>query len=164
MRFVSIVLVAAGALSGCATASPDQRGVQSISYETGPCFGSCPVYRVVVDSRGVGRFEGRKDTEVVGQRDFTMTRAQFVAFARHLEPLRPAAGTVRYAGEACATLATDLPSTEVVWTGADGERQTLYFYHGCDMEKNRALADRLDEAQALLPIAHLTGPPSIIVR
>jgi hypothetical protein len=164
MRPATALLAAAWLLSGCATAAPEERGVQSISYETGPCFGSCPVYRVVVDSRGNGRFEGRKDTAVVGERAFTMTREKFAAFARHLEPLRPKAGTVRYAGEACTTMATDLPSTEVVWTGADGERQTLYFYHGCDMEKNKALSDRLEEAQSLLDIAHLIGPPSIIVR
>ena len=164
MRFAPIVLAAASALSACVTAGPEQGGVRSISYETGPCFGSCPVYRVVVDSRGNGRFEGRRATAVVGERSFTMTPGQFAAFARHLEPLRPASGTVRYAGEACASMATDLPSTEVIWTGAEGERQQLYFYHGCDMEKNRELSERLDDAQALLPIAELIGAPAIMVR
>ena len=50
-------------------------------------------------------------------------------------------------------MATDMPSTEVVWAGADGSRRTLYFYHGCDMEKNRAIAERLEAAPRLLPIA-----------
>ena len=30
--------------------------------------------------------------------------------------------------------------------------QSLYFYYGCDMQRNRALAERLSAAPALLPI------------
>ena len=54
--------------------------------------------------------------------------------------------------------ADDLPSAEVVWTGSGGERR-LYFYFGCDMERNRALAERLRAAPRLLPIADLIGRP-----
>jgi hypothetical protein len=144
-------------LGACATTSPGSAadaGAESISYETGPCFGACPVYRVTVHADGGGLFEGRRFTSVVGQRAFRVTSDQYRAFARRLEPLRPASGAVRYdQPPRCASMATDLPSTDVKWRTRDGREQELYFYHGCDMEKNRAIAERLVGAPDLLPVA-----------
>jgi hypothetical protein len=131
--------------------------VQSISYETGPCFGACPVYRLTVSADGAGRFEGRRFTAASGEQAFRVTPEQFAAFARQLAPLRPAEGERLYSGEACEMTATDMPSTEVVWTEADGSRRTLYFYHGCDMARNRPIAERLKAAPGLLPIGELIG-------
>jgi hypothetical protein len=148
-------------LAGCATAPPAEaagRQVRSISYETGPCFGACPVYRVTVSADGTGRFEGRNFTTVRGEREFRVTPAQYRAFAAQLAPLRPARGSRRYSGEACRSMATDLPSAEVTWSAAGGD-QKLYFYFGCDMDRNRALAERLRAAPGLLPIAELIGRP-----
>jgi hypothetical protein len=82
---------------------------------------------------------------------------QYQAFARQLEPLRPAQGSVRYAGEACRTMATDLPSIEVTWRSRRGT-QVFYFYYGCDMERNRAIAERLNAAPGLLPIGDFIRP------
>jgi len=148
-------LLAIAALPACASV-PAAEDVRSISFETGPCFGACPVYRVTVGSDGSGTFEGRRFTAVAGERRFSVTQAQYRAFAGHLAPLRPASGSVRYSGEACASMATDLPSAEVTWRSAAGEQQ-LYFYYGCDMQRNRAIAQRLDAAPALLPIGDLIG-------
>ena len=147
------------ALAACATVPDPGLGqpIESLSYETGPCFGACPVYRVTVNRDGSGLFEGRRFTAVTGSRSFRMTPGQFEAFVRQLAPLRPLHGEVRYAGESCATVATDLPSAEVTWQSAGGDRQLLYFYYGCDMEKNRAIAERLDAAPALLPIGDFIG-------
>ena len=92
---------------------PPAASAQSISYETGPCFGACPVFRVTVNSDGSGTFEGRRFTAVTGERGFRVTPAQYRAFADQLAPLRPASGTMRYAGEACEMTATDMPSAEV---------------------------------------------------
>ena len=146
--------VLAAALAGCATTAGAGAG-ETISYETGPCFGACPVYRITVNRDGEGLFEGRRFTAVAGERRFSVTPAQFRAFVAHLAPLRPAGGERRYAGDACESMATDLPSAEVVWRGADV--QTLYFYYGCDMERNRAIAERLSAAPDLLPIAEFVG-------
>jgi hypothetical protein len=131
--------------------------VQTITYETGPCFGRCPVYRVTINSNGSGTFEGLRFTGITGRRDFRITPARYQAFARQLEPIRPARGSVRYAGEACRSMATDLPSVEVTWRSRRGT-QSLYFYHGCDMARNRAMAERLDAAPALLPIGDFIRP------
>ncbi len=141
------------ALPACAAAAPRGRSVQTISYETGPCFGACPVFLVTVDSDGSGAFEGRRFTAVTGRRTFRITPAQFRAFAARLEPLRPASGSVRYSGSPlCRSMATDLPSVDVKWRSRRGE-QHLYFYYGCDMQERQAMAERLRRATELLPIS-----------
>jgi hypothetical protein len=152
------VLAALAALAGCAAAVPSAEAepVRSIAYETGPCFGGCPVYRFIVRSDGSGTFEGRRFTAAEGTHEFSVTPDQFRAFAAHLEPLRPADGSVNYSGpDMCGTLATDLPSVTVEWETAGADMQRLYYYYGCDMETRRALAERLRKAPDLLPVARL---------
>lgn len=154
----STAFLLAAALAAPASAQPPARGpVESISYQTSPCFGRCPVYTVTVYSNGRATFDGVRFTAVTGARNFRITPAQYRAFRRHLAPLRPASGSVRYAGrERCESMATDLPSAEVTWRGAGGEQQ-LHFYYGCDMQKNRAIADRLRRAPDLLPLRDFIG-------
>ena len=150
-------------VGGCTTMAADRPMAiesDSISYETGPCFGACPVYRVTVQPNGSGTFEGRRFTAVTGERAFRLTPAQYRAFAAHLEPLRPREGSTRMSGEACRQMATDLPSAEVTWSSQIGNSQKYYFYFGCDMEANRAIAQRLRDAPALLPIAAFIRAPS----
>ena len=157
-----IALAVAGpSLSGCATMAGTAADVpvESVSYETGPCFGACPVYRVAVNRDGTGLFEGRRFTAVTGERRFTLTPDQFRAFVGQLEPLRPASGVMRYSGDVCGAMATDMPSVDVRWRSAGGAEQHLYFYYGCDMERNRAIAERLRSAPDLLPIRDLIGTP-----
>ena len=152
------IMIATAMLGACATASANggaEEAVESVSYETGPCFGACPVYLVTVNADGSGIFEGMRWTAVEGRREFRVTPDQYRAFVGHLEPLRPRQGEVRYSGEACSTMATDLPSVEVKWRSNGGAGQSLYFYYGCDMDRNRAIAERLEKAPDLLPIAHL---------
>ena len=152
------LLLAAVAFSGPAAAQPATRSsAESITYQTSPCFGRCPVYQVTVSSDGRATFEGVRFTTVTGTRHFRITPGQYLAFRRHLAPLRPRTGSVRYAGrDRCQSMATDLPSAEVTWNGAGGQQQ-LHFYYGCDMQKNRAIADRLRRAPDLLPLRDYIG-------
>lgn len=150
---------ATAALASCKTPPASGYGgdqsaaVRRISYATGPCFGTCPVYTVTVDSDGSGVFVGQSHTTVTGSRNFTVTPAQFDSFARHLAPLRPASGTVRYdSGSQCTSMATDLPSADVKWRGADGQEQELYVYFGCFFTGSEAMVQRLQQAPGLLPI------------
>lgn len=156
---VASALLLTASVGGCMTVAdrPIPIESESISYETGPCFGACPVYRVTVSPDGTGTFEGRRFTAVTGERSFRITPDQYRAFAAQLAPLRPAEGSVRMSGEACRQMATDLPSAEVTWFSPIGNSQSYYFYHGCDMERNRAIADRLTEAPRLLPIQAMIG-------
>ncbi|MDP5277517.1 DUF6438 domain-containing protein [Sphingomonas sp. DG1-23] len=151
------------ALAGCipesrVPAGPTPIEGDSITYETGPCFGRCPVYAVTVRPDGTGIFEGKRFTAVTGERGFTLSRAQYDAFAARLAPYRPASGEVRYAhGEPnCANAPTDMPSVEIRWTRAIGDSQGLYFYLGCRRD-NAALAEALGGAVELLPVQELIG-------
>lgn len=131
----------------------------SIRYETGACFGRCPIYAVTVRPDGTGMFEGKRFTAVTGEKAFKLSSAQYNAFAAKLAPYRPASGQVRYApGEKnCEPAATDMPSVDVTWTRAIGDSQGLYFYYGCLAEKNRALGQALGDAVEALPIQALIG-------
>jgi hypothetical protein len=153
----ALFLLAATLAVPAAAQSPTRSPTRSITYETGPCFGRCPVYSVTIYSNGRATFTGRRFTTVEGIREFRVPAGTYQIFARHLEPLRPArAGEVRYSGDRCRVMATDLPSAKVTWEGQGGGR-SLYFNYGCDMQRNRALAERLRRAPALLPIRDYIG-------
>jgi hypothetical protein len=154
MKRIALALAVSAAALPASAAPPPATPVQTIIYETGPCFGACPVYRLVINSDGTGTFEGRRFTAFTGTRAFRTTAARYRAFARQLEPIRPARGSIRHQGTACRSMATDLPSAEDTWRSRRGT-QSLYFYYGCDMQRNRALAERLDAAPVLLPIREL---------
>ena len=157
LKIGGLSLAAALAVGCTALPGATSSDLAGISYETGPCFGACPVYRLSVRPSGQATFEGRRDTAVAGTRNFTVTPAQFDALAAHLAPLRPSSGSIRYSGEVCEMMATDLPSAEVVWEPRSGTPQSLYFYHGCDMEKNAAIADRLRAVPEVIGIGELVG-------
>lgn len=162
------IAVAAGslALAACATTTerPAPEGPiavesDSITYSTGPCFGACPVYSVTVSPDGTGTFTGKRFTAVTGERRFTLSRAQYDAFAARLAPYRPESGVVRYTPGSgnCAQVATDMPGVDVTWTRAIGDSQALHFYFGCDMAKNAAMRDALGSAPEALPIERFVG-------
>lgn len=165
MRRLAIIGLGALALSGCVKpgggpgpGKPVAIEGDSIRYETGPCFGRCPVYTVTVRPDGTGIFEGKRFTAVTGERAFRLTSAQYDAFAAKLAPYRPRSGELRYApGEkTCPNVATDMPSVDVVWTRAIGDSQHLYVYYGCVMQ-NHAIKQALGEAAEGLPIQDLIG-------
>jgi hypothetical protein len=155
MKKIAILLAATIALPAHALPPPGTP-VETITYRTGACFGRCPIYEVTVNSNGSATFNGINFTAVRGERAFRITSTQYRAFAAHLAPLRPAGGDRDYNGSNCGSTATDLPSADVTWRARRGE-QRLHFYYGCDMEKNRALAQRLSSAPALLPIRDFIG-------
>jgi hypothetical protein len=157
MHRLGMALALVAGLASCASVPAGaeggaRRSAMSVTYETGPCFGACPVYTVTVRNDGSGTFEGRRFTAVEGRRSFRISPAEYDALLAHLDPIRPERGTVRYSGEACEQTATDLPSAEVTWRMLGDGADQLYFYYGCDMEKNRAIADRLNRVPELLPI------------
>ena len=147
-----IALAAAAALPGCTTVA---KKVQSITYQTGPCFGTCPVYTVTVHSNGTGLFVGQHHTTVIGNQPFTVTPTQYAQFVNHLAPIRPLSGTVRYdAVPPCTAVSTDTPSVDVKWIGSNGQQQELYYYYGCINPNGPAMAQRLSQAPGLLPIGN----------
>src|SRR3954466_16408375 len=101
MKAAILALVMAFVATPGHAAAPPRTPVQTITYETGPCFGACPVYRVSISSDGVASFEGIRFTAVIGPRSSRAPPAQYRAFAAQLEPVRPARGSIRYEGRAC---------------------------------------------------------------
>jgi hypothetical protein len=81
-----VALVLAAALAGC----KNYKKVESITYETGPCFGTCPVYTVTVHSNGTGLFVGHAHTTVTGNQPFTVTPAPRSRVRLHVGDYRPA--------------------------------------------------------------------------
>ena len=53
--------------------------------------------------------------------------------------------------------ATDMPSAEVTWR-SPAASSSLYFYYGCDMERNRAIAERLSDAPGPAADRGFLGP------
>lgn len=167
-RLVAVALLGL-AVAGCRGIIPESGGPapasvpmprQAITYEAGPCFGSCPVYSFTVRPDGSGSFTGKRFTAVTGKRSFQLTPAEYDAFAAALAPYRPARGTTRrysHGEPGCEQAATDMPGTEIRWR-ADDDTATLYYYFGCDGEANRAMADAIGNAPDLIPaLAPLIG-------
>jgi len=158
-----IALLFLTALVACASASGQSGGPApapaSITYSTGPCFGACPVYSVTVRGDGTGVFTGERFTTVTGQRDFTLSRQQFSAFADILVAHRPEGREeITHGHPRCRMIATDMPSAEVTWNDTEGS-DSLSYYFGCRGPENDALAEALGEAPELLPIEGFIGSP-----
>lgn len=134
---------------------------EPIEYQTGPCFGRCPVYRLHLEPNGQAVFTGIRFTAVTGERRFRIDPAEAAAFANALAPYRPATGTTRrysHGEPGCEQAATDLPSAEVRWRGRRATT-TLYYYFGCNGDASRAMADAIGNAPDLIPeLAPLLGP------
>ena len=159
--FVSVLalLVAGCAAQPPVAPPPPAAGMHLvIRYETGPCFGFCPVYTVTVSQNGSGTFEGKQHTAVTGTRIFTVTPEHFAAFRDRLEPYRPYdVGERRIADPNCGGLsATDFPSVDITWT-EKAPQHHLHAYYGCDMERNAGMFKALQDAPEVLPIRAFIG-------
>jgi hypothetical protein len=147
---------AAAALAGCArpsspgaAATPAAEGASVgsgadyVALERGPCFGTCPVYRVTVTRAGAVTFEGRRFVADSGTSHDSIPAAEAEDLFR-----RVAAGwsalADRYAkGEpGCGRFATDLP-TVVSEVSLGGSVKRVEHDHGCQ-EAPDAL-DRLEQ-------------------
>ena len=161
MRRAILGLGAVLALSACSHAgvkpgtpsTPVAIEGDSITYETGPCFGRCPVFSITIRPDGSGVFTGKNFTAVTGERAFKLSPADYAAFASRLQPYRPESGERRYShGEkGCEQVVTDMPSVDVRWTRAIGDSQALHYYYGCRDAANRHMADVLGNAPDMLP-------------
>ncbi|MCC2975118.1 DUF6438 domain-containing protein [Sphingomonas sp. PL-96] len=132
---------------------------ETIRFATDRCFGTCPVYSVTVRPDGTGTFEGEQFTAVTGARDFTLTPAQYSAFADRLAAFRPEERERRVepGSPLCPDHATDMSSVDVTWSGGAGGTRHLHQYLGCVGEDDRDTRTALRTAPELLPIAAFLG-------
>ena len=155
MRIVA--LIALGLLASCSDERPRQAQTpQSVDFETTPCFGSCPVFKVRLFSDGKGEYEGGRFVAQKGTHAFTATPEQVQAFFDRLRPFRPQ-GAVRHDMGHCAVPAhTDASSIDVRWRGPAGE-DSLHWNFGCRDPKLSAIQPNLQDAWQELPLDDLVG-------
>ena len=143
-----------------ASATPVARVPESITYETGPCFGTCPVYRVSVGSDGAGTFTGVRFTAVTGDRAFRISPADYDALVALLAPHLPDSGTATYQARQanCRNAPTDMPSVRVTRSiqMRSAKISGIYFYVGCGRD-NPKVSEALGRAFRLLPITDFIG-------
>ena len=142
-------------LAGCTAADTAEppRTAETIRYEAGPCFGTCPVYVVTVSSDGRGMFEGKRFTSVAGSRSFRVTTAQFQQFKQALAPYRPnGLRDIEPGKPDCRESITDSSTVRI----SRDRRDRLTYYTGCSTS-DAAMSLRIRRAPDLLPLADLIG-------
>lgn len=99
------------------SSAPAAPATGSVSLERGPCFGTCPVYKVTVDRSGAVRFEGRRFVADTGVSTGTASSASVDSLFAELEASGyfSFADSYRMGQPGCERYATDLPTviTEV---------------------------------------------------
>jgi hypothetical protein len=132
-------LLALTLLAGCGrrssevpTPEADSSTTTMVTLERGPCFGTCPVYRVSLDGEGrvdfVGtRFVSREGADTsrvapdqVGRLVDSLDAAGYFALADQYVPDSPA----------CGRYATDAP-TVTTSVQSNGRSKTVRHDHGC---------------------------------
>jgi hypothetical protein len=137
-------LVAAWLPAACARTVPPSPEVEtrsttqvapatgSVSLERGPCFGTCPVYKVTVDRSGAVRFEGRRFVADTGVFTGTAPLASVDSLFAELQ----AAGYFGFADSyrmgqpGCERYATDLP-TVITEVRLDDRTKRVEHDRGC---------------------------------
>jgi hypothetical protein len=144
-------VMAMAPLAGCATmgapAGPAKEAgpAESITLETSPCFGACPVYSITVRADGTATFDGKRFTAQAGTKEITLKPGIFATLAGRLKAYRPKKGVAaRIApGEDCERMATDMPSYTLNWNGGPPAGASLYYYAGCMDDKHIPLRDTI---------------------
>lgn len=153
----SIAILAAVLLAGCTTTSgADRPAPQSVSFETTPCFGSCPVFSMTIDANGKGTYEGGRFVKVKGRHEFTASPEQVRAFFERIGAFRPQGEKHYDYGNCPVAVSTDSPSVNVTWNSAGGA-DALYWYLGCRVESLNAIEPDLYNAWKELPLDDLVG-------
>jgi hypothetical protein len=114
------------------TAQPLGSRVSAVRLERQPCFGTCPVYVLDVDSTGRVQFEGRAHVRVLGAASAVIEREAFSDMAEALMASGfPSFQASYVAGTAeCGDYATDLPVV-VLSAVIDGTPKKVVHDYGC---------------------------------
>ena len=133
------LLVLAAGLAGCGTraaqvpepeaASP---GGTVVTLERGPCFGTCPVYRVSLEGNGKVDFTGTRFVTRVGTDTTRVTPEEVGRLVDSLDAVGYFALADEYLlnSPACGRYATDAP-TATISVRSGGRSKTVRHDHGC---------------------------------
>lgn len=122
-----------------------------IELKRGACYGTCPIYTVVLTADGVVRWHGDHFVERHGAAEATITTAAFAELWRRLneeELAKLPDAYPEYPSSYCPEMRTDHPSAIVTLTATDVDAR-VFDYHGCRgndrLDAFRELEDRIDE-------------------
>lgn len=134
--------------AGAPPAPESSAEVESVSLERGPCFGTCPVYRVTVDRAGNVRFDGRRFVADTGLTTASVPREAVDNLFAELEASGyfDLADSYRSGDPGCARYATDLP-TVITEVRVGGRSKRIEHDRGCADAPAAlsALETRIDE-------------------
>ncbi len=140
-------------LEGCqrraaADTSQTAQPTTSITLERGPCYGTCPVYKLRITSAGIVEYEGLRFVARMGKVTDTLPRDSVTALAAAFDSAGYSAMADRYVdGEpACGALHTDAP-TIITSITIQGKTKRVEHYRGCSGAPPQltALENRIDE-------------------
>src|SRR5690606_30471779 len=118
-----------------------------VVMERGPCFGTCPVYEVRVDAKGLVTFEGRRFVDATGTATAEITGDSAAALMRSIEAdgffdLDP---RYIYGERGCGAYHTDAPHVTLTLS-LGGRTHTVQHDYGCTGAPDvlRRMHDRVD--------------------
>ena len=121
-----------------------------ITLERGPCFGSCPVYKVTIASDGTVTFEGRNFVKTKGTATGQIKPEDFKKLVDEFEQIKYSSLDDKYerGSPGCPMAATDMPYVRTSIKTNDRAKSVSH-YHGCrESEVLRTLSileRRIDE-------------------
>lgn len=127
-----------------------------ISYSVGPCYGSCPVYQVAVQTDGSTYFNGESHTQAEGPQRRQNQAAVYQAVQARLAAWQPEMGTTQSTQD-CEPRASDQPEYAVIWTSEGGQQAVLEHDTGCRSENARQLTETLKSLDSLLGVDAWVG-------
>lgn len=130
-RLIALCCLAAGCRAAGSATPPPAPAVDSIVLERGPCFGTCPSYRLSLARTGAVRFQSRNPGDTTRVETGAVTPAAFQSLGEEAERI----GFDRYPAslegtDSCRQMATDLPSATVSLFRRGREKRVVD-YHGC---------------------------------
>ncbi|HSM18509.1 MAG TPA: DUF6438 domain-containing protein [Gemmatimonadales bacterium] len=120
-------------------------GDVSITLERGPCFGTCPVYRLTVDGAGQVRYEGRAHVSVVGRDSAVISQSEVRRLLAEFDRAGFAQLADQYtAGQpSCPLYAPDSPTAITSLTQSGATKRVEHDYGCADVPRALTALERL---------------------
>jgi hypothetical protein len=99
-----------------------------IELERTPCYGSCPVYKVKIDKRGKGLFEGLENVDIIGRFSFSLHPDELTEIENAFHKVDFYQLEKIYDAQV-----SDLPTTYITYN-KDGNRKKIMDYYGAPEE------------------------------
>jgi acetamidase/formamidase len=122
----------------------------SITMTRGPCFGTCPIYKVTITSDGAVTFEGANFVKTKGTATSKITSEDFDKLVSEFEKIKFFSLDDRYepGSPGCLSAATDNPSARTS-IKLNGKAKSVSHYYGCHpseiLGKLSGLERKIDE-------------------